>query len=238
MQVWQYPCRLYLITPHGDWERSSTVRGSRRFRTHYPSWGLGTIRPRSPIVRRPILITPHGDWELAPDEPLADLEPLITPHGDWEPRCSARLPRQPRPHYPSWGLGTGEGHRHVSLAEPHYPSWGLGTGGRPAADHRPLRLITPHGDWERPKSNRHAHHQAFSLPLMGIGNPTERQPCVGVVVDLITPHGDWEPPGRVGGKGPQRGTSLPLMGIGNLWALCRVRQACRSHYPSWGLGTV
>ena len=96
-----------------------------------------------------------------------------------------------------------------------------------------------------------------SLPLMGIGNPTggveagnfyASLPLMGIgnrrglvderrVEPLITPHGDWERATPAPVTWPPPG-SLPLMGIGNSGPHGRTPQHPRSHYPSWGLGTL
>ena len=77
----------------------------------------------------------------------------------------------------------------------HYslPLMGIGNSGLVGNPMALRRLITPHGDWERPAECRIAGVACDSLPLMGIGNDTLKDESWDGLV-LITPHGDWELP--------------------------------------------
>ena len=57
--------RDMLITPHGDREPTNSKCGKSINRSHYPSWGSGTIRDLINGNMSNVLITPHGDRELA-----------------------------------------------------------------------------------------------------------------------------------------------------------------------------
>ena len=150
----RHPQRHALITPHGDWKPGEQTWTARRYRPHYPSWGLETrawpclrgpsLHPHYPswgletppldpgVYRRGSgLITPHGDWKRPtarrPQGPANLSLPLITPHGDWKLD----------------GVG-GQGGNEV-LITPH-GDW------KRLRRHHPVavaRLITPHGDWKR-----------------------------------------------------------------------------------------
>ena len=55
-----------LITPHGDWKQPLLRSQLLSKRSHYPSWGLETVRCRLCVAPVHGLITPHGDWKRAP----------------------------------------------------------------------------------------------------------------------------------------------------------------------------
>ena len=142
-------------------------------------------------------------------------------------------------HYPSWGSGTAQrsqwpklssvdpwlitphgdreprsGSRRPAACSPDYPSWGSGTWHpRPRLSTCGPRLITPHGDREHVIRIARTADRTSSLPL--IGNPTASAM-----------------------SSRSRRNSLPLMGIGNWQSRRSTTVWCRSHYPSWGSGTV
>ncbi len=208
-----------------------------------PLMGIGNIpfrRGGRPAI--PILITPHGDRELGQHSSacLEYIYRLITPHGDRELDILT---------VSRFAVAT-------ILITPHgdrepLAVLAINTG-------RPF-LITPHGDRERHLPRGRPYDLGFSLPLMGIGNPT-RPLCshASHLWPLITPHGDREPWRRNAtchrrrpshypswGSGtpvrfaasPTVRTSLPLMGIGNETRQDKHQDSVHAHYPSWGSGT-
>ena len=78
----------------------------------------------------------------------------------------------------------------------HYPSWGLETTAGLRDGDLIRYLITPHGDWK-----------LVDLEYRTLHGST-----------LITPHGDWKPSCRSMLPSELKESSLPLMGIGNLWS--------------------
>ena len=213
------------------------TRGGRR--THYPSWGSGTVslplmgipqanRWTPPAV--PLLITPHGDREPGGQtRSNAGHAQLITPHGDRETRIGSSrrmelitphgdreqfLHGTTKSHYPSWGSGTQRRclHSHRRRGS-HYPSWGSGTGwstGRANPAHYPSW-----GSGTRAilhgtcRGRGHAAH----YPSWG-SHACSESSCEQ---RLITPHGDREPAFAIDARPrPSPGRSLPLMGIGNI----------------------
>ena len=175
-------------------------------------------------------------------------------------------PRTGRPttssgtHYPSWGSGTRRPDGMTSRIVHSLPLMGIGNA-RKSPFNRPrsgshlttphgdreldttlhrgrdaLNLTTPHGDREPISPERLSIAMTRSLPLMGIGNQTTEStasvlsnslPLMGIgnrsgglaarrLRPLTTPHGDRE---------RRRPPSLP-------------RPESRSHYPSWGSGTL
>ena len=119
------------------------------------------------------------------------------------------------------------------------------------------QLITPHGDWEPPVGMRSVLVALNSLPLMGIGNPSESRRA-RVYAEPHYPSWGLGTSQRKNDHWQNQG-SLPLMGIGNFtfrghkvglielitphgdWELqnpCPLRgRHPHPHYPSWGLGT-
>ena len=123
--------RVQLITPHGDWERSSPAPSTAAQCSSLPLMGIGNVLTHDYTEGVKQLITPHGNWErrghgALPAEDVAHYPSwglgtyaavtlyrgvplLITPHGDWElPAGPWWLAGSRLAHYPSWGLGTFE----------------------------------------------------------------------------------------------------------------------------------
>ena len=168
--------------------------------------------------------------------------------------------------------------RRFSTGCTHCPSWGSETGSRssrnciqrglitPHGDRKPHDLlgsvrfadplITPHGDRKPGIAYAKERAATFSLPLMGIGNPSGPRRVGGHLV-LITPHGDRKRGGRARPAGAHRShypswgsetpggcirrrwlsASLPLMGIGNNDWVAAATMPVAAHYPSWGSET-
>ena len=213
-----------LITPHGDWKL-------------FAEPGVGHAdRPTR-------LITPHGDWKPPVFVWFRQRFELITPHGDWKRAPQTCAPRSGRISLPLMGIGN-PGDRGLPDSRrgsrPHYPSWGLETPSTAVRAVDPSRhLITPHGDWKPMLLDPSiaVTESPDSLPLMGIGNCSRRNPLPRTTaVDSLPLMGI----GNVGPCNPVivcSPNSLPLMGIGNTASSPRRMRGLRSHYPSWGLET-
>ena len=253
-----------LITPHGDLELASDQdSGNGDMRAHYPSWGFGTIQ-RNPVLNYAIyLITPHGDLELGADDVWNGGYQVSLPlMGIWNAAMSARLIPPPR--------------------RPHYPSWGFGTGKTAFAAMPVFRSLPLMGIWNRFSLRASSNSATGSLPLMGIWNSLGKAaqaanvallitphgdlelassfPSIRAICSLITPHGDLEHVGPSCGSGRSRtlitphgdlepdqmrvverlrAVSLPLMGIWNTpSSTAPPPDASSPHYPSWGFGTL
>ncbi len=202
-----------------------------------PLMGIGNLFHPHANVRVIGLITPHGDWKPCNErhDTGARLQ-LITPHGDWKPTLYVLFAGVSPCSLPLMGIGNDARLRRHSGRSGSLPLMGIGNIYFPAhpwpfnvvslplmgignhEHHDPPdpghHLITPHGDWKRPR---------------------QRLRSVELVV-LITPHGDWKrkrsphAPGASSAHYPSWGletplsrlrrvremNSLPLMGIGNL----------------------
>ena len=193
----------------------SPTSGGKRSRTSLPLMGIGNNR-----------IGHHPGGQEDSSLPLMGIgnvtwicqgmisSGLITPHGDWKPVCRNDWPAIQKDSLPLMGIGNSRAtlyasHRSLS----HYPSWGLETPLACREAPTPTQLITPHGDWKRPRPisadrpRRSAHYPSWgletrgggrgdrrvlsSLPLMGIGNAIQKEIDENNMI------------------------SLPLMGIGN-----------------------
>ena len=228
-------------------------------RTHYPSWGLETVRDRRLQTAVERLITPHGDWKPAGHR-RSGRRParLITPHGDWKRLPADRRNRATPAHYPSWGSETRQtaqvAELTIGLITPH-GDWKR-RWPRPGLTNR--QLITPHGDWKPRRARPAIHAPAPHYPSWGLETPWAA-PSTCIRRQLITPHGDWKPymqshseartqthypswgletRARKGSSASCATPSLPLMGIGNVGDEHRAIAVHIAHYPSWGLETV
>ena len=205
-------------------------------RTHYPSWGLETrpLGESDPATHSHELITPHGDWK--PDSVgawlLLQLAPTSLPlmgigNFGTKPVLSSSMAGA-HISLPLMGIGNGRS-GHSLLAESlicSLPLMGIGNASMPgtvatAPTGLVKDLITPHGDWKQPSTLRY---------------------CQQAGECLITPHGDWKLDYHASSTWTItiRGSSLPLMGIGNGTASPTDHhgRAPPSHYPSWGLETL
>ena len=97
-------------------------------------------------------------------------------------------------------------------------------------------LITPHGDRKQLYLVRELPRPLFSLPLMGIGNPSRSWCTPGATITHYPSWGSETSAGLFGWTGPS--TSLPLMGIGNPVASNAGVSISGAHYPSWGSETA
>ena len=247
-----------LITPHGDWKRS---HGSSRCSpppSHYPSWGLETRIRTHTHVHTHHLITPHGDWKhlrvLLLQISRADSLPLM---GIGNRTKSHPPPRKSRTHYPSWGLETWMTIIPKGSVLDSLPLMGIGNKASFSGSLCGLAISLPLMGIGNRERRAGSSTGSGSLPLMGIGNQALLD-AAGVVPELITPHGDWKRPSHRGlrrtgqshypswgletrrGRLPRtpRGSSLPLMGIGNMPPATTSGTMKPTHYPSWGLETV
>ena len=184
------------------------------------------------------LITPHGDLELDRQRAMAFPTVYSLPlMGIWNFQNPSKLGKFVKPHYPSWGFGTGDGYSAKEaiqqLITPHgdlepasrarpgrriaasLPLMGIWNSIRNAPGRRRAQLITPHGDLELEVYAPDLTLEDNSLPLMGIWNARASAASPDSALLLITPHGDLEPEGGIAVEG----------------------SPSSAHYPSWGFGT-
>ncbi len=226
-----------LITPHGDREPTDAISSIPRARSHYPSWGSGTLLLHVLVISPEIhslplmgIGNPPTNWFdsiingslplMGIGNPEFELGAkgytnLITPHGDRELACTSICECRRRwCSLPLMGIGNRKEPRVMTPSLHSLPLMGIGNGGRGPGGGGVVRLITPHGDRELAVGVGRLRRLISSLPLMGIGNPH--------LVSLPS---------------AEQHHSLPLMGIGNCsWNGLR-EGWFSSHYPSWGSGT-
>ena len=268
-----------LITPHGDWKlKPLCAAASPSSRSSLPLMGIGNEdrdagaatdkhslplmgignQPGAPVASLQLcqLITPHGDWKPRRARRSRAEHLLITPHGDWKPtRASAPEPA-PRPHYPSWGLETHLGSLDRHLVVGHsLPLMGIGNRCCEPSIHRPLGLITPHGDWKptpppRPRRQRAPHYPSWGLETLQRGrdrrrwrdphypswglettSPSARRAADSSSLPLMG-IGNVDAPRAE----PQRIGSLPLMGIGNARSPDPTVRPMSTSLPLMGIG--
>ena len=156
---------------------------------------LGTRRHRLPRARPARLITPHGDSELAwikssRRTTLGSLPLMGIRNFGFDAHEHAHAGAS----LPLMGIRNRPGPRvrHCDLRSSHYPSWGFGTSPSPRRAVSATRLITPHGDSERPpRIGRGAPPRSTHYPSWGFGTTTEKLSKIDERI-LITPHGDSE----------------------------------------------
>ena len=213
--------KLLLITPHGD--RKPLLRRLPRLLrvAHYPSWGSETGVWPTPVevtvnTSLPLMGIGNLDDQANVAHCGCDGRLLITPHGDRKPAVARTDHVHALPSLPLMGIGNRRDFEHevagvMVLITPHgdrkrqrhadrsvrrtshYPSWGSETNGFP---HLVLR-------------------STFSLPLMGIGNPSGQRRGAP---ESPSHYPSWGSETIVRPRGAQRVTT---------W----------SHYPSWGSET-
>ena len=203
-----------------------------------PLMGIGNAIFMGRAGSRCLLITPHGDRKRLAGRPDPGcLKRLITPHGDRKHGLAQLCPGE------RFGLITPHGDRKhgpgaVDLAVGDFSLPLMGIGNRYCGGYQGSYgwLITPHGDRKLVSPTPVEVTVNTSLPLMGIGNRLDPGLRVGDV-QLITPHGDRKPDDRNVAHCGCDGSSLPLMGIGNLPWPARITSTPCPHYPSWGSET-
>ena len=191
------PKRDDLITPHGDWKRTSGKGPKVATCTSLPLMGIGNPPAGStPCAQRWLLITPHGDWKLDPhdSQPRPDRSSLpLMGIGN----CASAASKSPASFssLPLMGIGNYHRVRRIVLREEaHYPSWGLET-------NTTWQIRTP--------------SVSFSLPLMGIGNPITGAVETHGLSDSLPLMGIGNPRSAITLLLSRLWISLPLMGIGN-----------------------
>ena len=138
---------------------------------------------------------------------------LITPHGDRKPQLLRLAEQQDLNLITPHGDRKHMGFKYfVEYVETHYPSWGSET-----------RI-----------SACRSESSAFSLPLMGIGNPTAKSAPSGLRASHYPSWGSETSSGLV--EVVKLDLSLPLMGIGNTRPFEWRMSAPSASLPLMGIG--
>ena len=207
--------------------------------THYPSWGSETAEPWAHVRESVVLITPHGDRKRQTlGKRFGCYRGLITPHGDRKPYGHPACTLYTRVSLPLMGIGNWDvlvpgDDGTPALITPH--------GDRKHGWQRPVErrgseLITPHGDRKRPTGFAMRMRPTSSLPLMGIGNPTNRLFPSSLAG---THYPSWGSETRPSGPAHCAGPSAhyPSWGSETRAASGDRRAPIGTHYPSWGSET-